>query len=210
LGLRTGRWIFGMVPLALALGGCASSHEGSEQPPAAGASQRPAPVFGQGPRYRPPPSGDLVSAGAPVGQLRCARVRRKRYGVHLEIFARRRDLVIPSGIGISPPRNRDGAYVTGGRCWFPVRTLEPTGLIEIDEGVQATLADFFDLWEQPLSPKRLLSFRAPRGKEVAVFVDGKRWRDDPRSLPLKRHAAIVLEVDGYFPPTRRYVFPPGY
>jgi hypothetical protein len=198
-----------MVPLALALVGCADSHEKPEQPRAVGVSQSPVPAFGHGPRYRPSPGGNLVAAGTPVGRLRCAQVKRKPYGAHIEIFAKRRDLVIPAGIGIAPPRSREGAYVTGGRCWYPVRTLEPTGLIEIDEGVQATLGDFFDLWGQRLSRRRLLSFRAPQDNEVEVFVNGKRWHEDPRSLPLRRHTAVVLEVGGYFPPTRLFVFPPG-
>jgi hypothetical protein len=90
-----------------------------------------------------------------------------------------------------------------------VRTREPTGLIEVDEGVEVTLGHFFDLWDQPLSKRRLLSFRAQLGEEVEVFVNGKRRRGDPRSLPLSRHAAIVLEAGGFFPPTRSYVFPPG-
>jgi hypothetical protein len=75
--------------------------------------------------------------------------------------------------------------------------------------VQATLGDFFDLWGQPLSRKRALSFPARRGAQVAVFVNGKRWGKDPRSLPLSPRQAIVLEVGGYFPPTRHFVFPSG-
>jgi hypothetical protein len=43
---------------------------------------------------------------------------------------------------------------------------------------------------------------------VDAFIDGVRWHGDPRAIPLNRHAAIVLEIGGYFPPTRRYVFPP--
>jgi hypothetical protein len=87
--------------------------------------------------------------------------------------------------------------------------MEPTGLIEIDDGVSVSLGEFFELWDQPLSRKRVLSFRAAPGEEVAVYVNGKRRRGDPRSLPVTRHAAIVLEVGGFFPPTRRYVFPSG-
>jgi hypothetical protein len=194
--------------LALALLGCGESDtkpDGSRAAP----FTRPVPKFGNGPRYRPGPGGHLVSAARPVGRFRCERARRGRYATHLEIFANRRDLVIPAGIGIAPPRKRNGAYVTGGRCRYPVRTVEPTGLIEIDDGVEATLGEFFVLWDQPLSRRRLLSFRAGPGETVQVFVNGKRFHGDPRALPMKRHAAIVLEVNGFFPPTRVFVFPPG-
>jgi hypothetical protein len=129
--------------------------------------------------------------------------------VHLEVFAKRLDVVVPAGIGIAPPRVRDGAYVRSGRCEYPARTFEPTGLIEVDSGAELTLGQFFDLWGQPLSQRRLLGFRAGREDRVSAFVNGERRPGDPRSLPLRRHDAIVLEVRGYFPPTRRYLFPPG-
>jgi hypothetical protein len=168
------------------------------------------PRIGTGPRYRPPPAAHTLAVGGrPIGRLRCSRSARRRFGVHLEIFARRLDVVIPAGIGIAPPRIRRGAYVRGGRCWYPVRTREPTGLIEVEEGTRTTLGAFFAVWGQALSPKRVVGFSAPRGGSVSAFVDGKRWRGDPRLIPLTRHAAIVLEVGGYFPPTRRYVFPPS-
>jgi len=189
--------------------GCGHGDAGSDDPRPVAVAHRPVPVFGHGRRYHPPPSEGAVSAGRPVGRLRCGRASTKRYGAHLEIFAHRRDLVIPAGIGVAPPRIRDGAYVKGGRCSYPLRTLEPTGLIEIDENVHPTLADLFDLWGQPLSRNRLLSFRAAPGQQVSAFVDGRRWGRSPRLVPLVRHAAIVLEIGGYFPPTRRYFFPQG-
>jgi hypothetical protein len=169
----------------------------------------PVPRIGTGRDYRPPPAGRLAAKGKPIGELRCTRRVRMRFGVHLEIFASRLDLVVPAGIGVAPPRVRDGAYVKNGRCWYPVRTLEPTGLIERDEGTRVTLGEFFAVWGQPLSTSRVVGFPARIQESVSAFVDGRRWRGDPRAIPLTRHAAIVLEVGGYFPPTRRYVFPPG-
>ena len=171
---------------------------------------RPVPRFGLGGPYDVPPSTGRSAAGRPVGALECSAQRRRPFGVHLEIFANRLDLVIPAGIGVAPPRRRDGAYVRGGKCWYPIRTIEPTGLIEIERGRQLTLGDFFDVWGRPLSERRLLGFRAKRGKSVDAFVNGHHWNGDPRAIPLRRHAAIVLEVGGYFPPTRVYAFPPGF
>jgi hypothetical protein len=186
---------------------------GSDDPALGGSDasfDRPVPHIGRGPGYELPPAGRAAARGNAVGRLRCERGRHgDRFGAHLEVFARGLDVVIPAGIGIAPPRSRDGAYVTGGRCEYPVRTYEPTGLIEIDSGTRATLGQFFDLWGQPLRRKRLLGFRAARGETVSAFVDGRRWPADPRAIGLDRHAAIVVEVDGYYPPTRRYLFPPG-
>ncbi len=68
-----------------------------------------------------------------------------------------------------------------------------------------TLGALFAIWGQPLSDTRVASF----GGRVGAFVGGRRWRGDPRSIPLERHAEIVLEVDGYIPPHPKYTFPPG-
>jgi hypothetical protein len=123
----------------------------------------------------------------------------------VELFARRRVIAIPAGIGVAPPQRRDGAYVRGGRCSYPLRTLEPTGVIELAPGPTRTLGDFFTVWGQALSTTRLLSFRAP----VLAFVDGHSWTGDPRAIPLARHAQIVLEVEGTLPPHRVYRFARG-
>lgn len=173
----------------------------------------PVPRFGRGPQYRFTPSGAAATAARPIAGLRCGQPASDkaadRFGVHLEVFANRRVVVIPAGIGVAPPRVRRGAYVTGGRCQYPARTLEPTGVIEVERGTQLALGHFFDLWGQPLSKVRLLGFRASPGRHVAAFVEGRPWRGDPRAIPLRRHTQIVLEVGGHFPPNKRYVFPPG-
>ncbi len=169
----------------------------------------PVPHIGRGKGYRLLPAGAAVEHARPVDGLRCGRRGKRRFAAHLEVFANRLDVVIPAGVGIAPPRVRDGAYVTGGRCFYPARTIEPTGLIELDEGAKVTLGQFFDLWGQPLGPKRVLGFRAAPGEPVSAFVDGQRSSGDPSAIQLRRHAAIVVEVGGYFPPTPRYVFPPG-
>jgi hypothetical protein len=136
--------------------------------------------------------------------MRCDSDERDRFGVHLELFAEKRVLIVAPGIGVAPPRERDGAYVRGGRCSYPIVTREPTGVLEVEPGA-FELGDLFELWGQPLSPRRIASFSGP----VTAFVAGKRWRGDPRRIPLRRHAQIVLQVGGYIPPHRTYRFPPG-
>ena len=170
---------------------------------------RPVPRIGRGPGYELAPAGKAAAAGRRISGLACTGARRKRYGAHLEVFANGLDVVIPAGIGIRAPRERDGAYVSGGRCQYPARTFEPTGLIEIDADRRITLGQFFDLWGQPLGRRALLGFRAKRAQAVSAFVDGRRQAGDPRAIPLSRHAAVVVELGGYFPPSRSYLFPDG-
>ena len=176
----------------------------------------PGPPIGVGPgsAYTPPPRGAAVRAGVAVGRRRCAAGGGRRVGAHLELFAHRHVVVVPAGIGTAPPVVSSGAYVRAARCSYPVRTREPTGLLELDSRAagpaQLTLGDLFAVWGQPLSDMRLAGFRAPPGDRVTAYLDGRRWSGDPRAIPLRRHAVIVLEVAGYVRPHAAYRFPRGY
>jgi hypothetical protein len=157
-------------------------------------------------RWRPPSLSRVVARARPVAGMRCSPVdHSRRYGVHLELFAARRVVIVAPGIGIAPPRVREGAYVRRGRCSYPARTREPTGVIEVEEGQRLRLGHLFALWGQPLGPRRLAGFSG----RVEAYVGGRRWRGDPRAIPLTRHAQIVLEVGGHVPPHTRYSFPSG-
>jgi hypothetical protein len=142
-----------------------------------------------------------------VAGLRC-RTRARvgdRAGAHVELFARRRTMLIPAGVGIAPPHRRAGRYVTG-PCSYPLRTRERTGVVEFTPaGRVLRVRDLFAVWGQALGPRRLAGFRGP----VHVWVDGRRWSGAPGAVPLRRHAQIVLEVGGYVRPHARYAFPPG-
>jgi hypothetical protein len=148
-----------------------------------------------------------VLRGAPIGRFRCAGDTGRRFGVHLELFVRRRVLIVPAAIGVARPYRSDDARVVPGRCSYAMRTLDPTGVIEVRLGVRATLGDLFGLWGQPLDRRRIAGFRS--GAPLLAFVGGTRWRGDPRAIPLRRHAQIVLELGGYVPPHPRYLFAGG-
>jgi hypothetical protein len=124
--------------------------------------------------------------------------------VHLELFAARRVVLVAPGVGVAPPRRRDGAYVRGGRCTYPVFTREPTGLVEVETGGRPkTLGDLFAVWGQPLGKRRMAGFKG----EVSAFVAGRRQHADPRAIRLTPRAQIVLEVGGYVRPHATYRFP---
>jgi len=126
---------------------------------------------------------------------------------HVEVFAQDRVVAVPAGIGVAPPLRRDGAYVRGGSCVYPLHTLEPTGLVLLGPGSTRTLGEFFELWGQPLGPRVLAGFPAPRGGHVAVYIDGVAWRADPGAAPLSPHAQVTVEVGPRVPPHANYVFP---
>jgi hypothetical protein len=150
-----------------------------------------------------------VAHRARIVGLRCLASPGRRFGIHLELFAHRFVVHIPGGIGVAPPQRRRGVYVLGGACYYPLRTLEPTGVVQVARGGGArrlhTLGELFAVWGQRLGERHLLSFAGP----VLGFVDGRRWRRPLAQIPLRRHAEIVLEVDGELVPHPAYDFPPG-
>jgi hypothetical protein len=173
-------------------------------------------VFAPAEPPAPPPVSrepGFVVAAAPAGVLgghtvagmTCG-VRRAVDAVHVEIFVDRKVLLLPAGIGVRPPLRRAGlARLAGGRCAYPLHTLDPTGTVLVDRARPRVLGDLFGVWGQRLGPRRLLSFAG----RVRAFRNGREWRGDPRRIPLVRHDSIVLEVGGYVKPHARYLFPEG-
>lgn len=146
--------------------------------------------IGSGPRYRVPATTAEVRAGKPVGNLQCGSST-VRFAVHVEVFANRRVVPLPAGIGVSD------------RCRYPLRTTTPTGMVEV--AAPATLGDLFRVWGQRLAPSRLLSFRS----HVLVFVGGTRRLGDPRTVVLRSREQVVIEAGGYVAPHPTYLFPKG-
>jgi hypothetical protein len=173
---------------------------------AQGAERYPPTPIGAGPRFHPPAAGQDVLHGRPVAGLQCGR-NTSRMGVHVEVFARGRVVIIPSGIGVAAPLTRDGAFVRPRGCTYPLRTLAPTGVIEVDKRRRLTLGQLFRLWGQPLSRTRLVGFRTTAQRPVRAYVAGRRWLGRLDAIPLGRHAQIVLQLGKYIPPHKTFLFP---
>jgi hypothetical protein len=78
-------------------------------------------------------------------------------------------------------------------------------VIEVATTRSLTLGHVFRVWGQALSAHRIAGFRS--ATRVLAFVNGRRYHGDPRSIPLRRHDEIVLEIGGYVPPHHSYLFP---
>lgn len=161
--------------------------------------------IGTGPRYRPAPAPAGVRAGRPIAGLSC-RADTTRFLVHVELFANRRVIPVPAGIGIARPFSAKGADVRPGGCVYPIHTTAPTGVVRVGIGT-ATLGQLLRVWGQALGTRRLLSFATTTA--VRAFVDGRERHGNPRSIRLTPRAQIVLEIGGYVPPHTSYLFPKG-
>ncbi len=162
--------------------------------------------IGRGPHFELRP-GVRADRGEQIGRLRCGPARGAWAEAHVEVFALGRVVILPPGIGIAAPRRRVGAVVRSGRCAYPVRTTDPTGVVAYRPGRGLRLADVFAVWGQPLSAHRLLGFRSPA--PVRVYLDGRRVPGPPGALPLRRHAEIVVELGAEVPPHASYLFADG-
>ncbi|MDQ6729862.1 MAG: hypothetical protein M3022_06090 [Actinomycetota bacterium] len=184
------------------LGGCGATPRGA---PAAGtipsALLREARPIGVGPRFHPPAVGPVIG--------RCRARLASRRGVHVELFAADRVVVIAAGIGVRGPVRFGAGRIASARCYGALATVEPTGVVLLRPGVQLSLGDLFRAWGQPLTEDRAGPFAAGRGDRVRVYISGRRRPGDPATVPLSVHGEIVVEVGPRVPPHIAYTFPPG-
>jgi hypothetical protein len=168
----------------------------------------PTPI-GVGAKFHPAPLSARVAHRRPIGSFRCERHDSRRLGVHLELFSRGRVVVVPAGIGVAPPWRAVRPHVIDGACSYAARTRTSIGVIEIAAGWRITLGELFDIWGQPLGARRVAGFRTTVREPVRGYVDGVRWRGPLRAMPLRRHAAIALELGRYVPPHPTFRFGMG-
>jgi hypothetical protein len=145
--------------------------------------------IGRHARFKPTVRTD--PGGHRIGRMVCLPEAGPRRGVHLELFAAGRVVVVPRAIGVARG------------CSYPVRTRDRTGVLEVRG--RATVGDLFAVWRAPLTRTRLLSFHG----RVRAYVDGRRVRGNPRRIVLRPHASIALVVGPDVPFHASYRFVPG-
>ncbi len=133
--------------------------------------------------------------------------------MHLTAFVDGKPRRIPAGIGIWPVlQAQSGRYgqfdVTQGECLSWVATHFPDGIIHVEAPFKRgfTLGEFFDVWGQPLGPDVAGSAHG----QVTAIVNGSVWTASPRSIPLKAHTQIQLEVGRPLVAPEKITFPGGY
>jgi hypothetical protein len=168
-----------------------------------GALKSPGPLGPPGPEGPPLEGGrSLAPAGAPspgssVDDIACQQGEQTLFHIHarLTIFVDGQPRSVPYGIGIANPQTEPttrGPFVASGGCFAWLHTHAADGVIHIESPVQRTytLGNFFDVWGQPLSATTV----GPVKGHVTALYDGRVWRGNPRTIPLKAHAQIQLDV----------------
>lgn len=129
------------------------------------------------------------------------------YHAHLDININGKAAVVPQYLGFVASGNQ----VVG---LAPLHTHDDSGIIHIENSVPATfyLGQVFIEWGVKFTPTCLGPYCSGKGKELAVFLDGKRYSGDPTKLVLKSHQEIAIEygATGKLPtPPSSYAFPSG-
>jgi hypothetical protein len=115
---------------------------------------------------------------------------------HLTVFVAGSPRQVPYGVGIAPPLEVEstpqGPFAVGGSAFFWLHTHAADGIIHIESPIERTytLGSFFDIWSEPLGPRRV----GPATGRVTAFFDGRHYLGNPRDIPLLAHAQIQLDV----------------
>jgi hypothetical protein len=104
---------------------------------------------------------------------------------HLDVYWNGKKVTVPAGVGIEPP---DQAGQGG--FFLALHTHDARGVIHVESPSKKdyTLAQFMGAWGVRLTSRCL----ADRCGAVKIFVNGKRFTQDPNKLILKSHEEIAV------------------
>jgi hypothetical protein len=138
-----------------------------------------------------------TTSGATLDGIQCAPLEQLAYHIHshLQVYVNGQPRALPAAIGILGPVAQQTAYgpfYGAQQCIYWLHTHASDGVIHIESPTKRvyTLGNFFDEWHQPLSRTQVAS---AKGK-VSAFLNGKRWNQNPRTIPLLPHASVQLDV----------------
>lgn len=106
---------------------------------------------------------------------------------HLSVTVDGAHVAVPAGIGIDEAQQRIS----------PIHTHDESGIIHVEsaEVRTFTLGQVFDEWGQKLGPGQVGAYRdGADGQTVTVFVNGKTFAGDPRTIALTSHEDIDVVV----------------
>jgi hypothetical protein len=155
-----------------------------------------------GPLLAPAPR---LATGGTVDGVQCDTSEQVAYHVHthLAVYVNGKARALPAGVGIVEPVAQPttaGPFDEASRCYYFLHVHARDGVIHIESPTTATytLGQFFDIWGQPLGVDQV----GPDTGVLTIYVDGKRFRGDPRSIVLGSHVDIQIDVGTPAPPPR--------
>jgi len=142
-------------------------------------------------------SAASAAGGEPVSGVECNSSEQLAFHVHthLSVYVDGVLRPIPAGIGIVAPleqQTASGVFDSASHCYYWLHVHAQDGIIHIESpaGHAYVLGQFFDLWGQPLGAGRV----GPATGPLTMWVDGRVYRGDPRSIPLGSHEDVQIDV----------------
>jgi hypothetical protein len=170
----------------------------------------------------PAPAPSAVAAGVRAAglPLLAAPGQVVRFAVHLDVIVDGKPVTIPAGIGQVEPVDRGpgpcpdppesltigdcapGHYVTADIAASQLQTHTSSGILHLqaERPGELRLGQFFEEWGVRFDRNCLGAYCAGAGKQLRVYVNGKRRRGDPRRLALRdgQEIAVVFGGPGAF------------
>ncbi|GAC1398295.1 MAG: hypothetical protein NVSMB52_11850 [Chloroflexota bacterium] len=116
---------------------------------------------------------------------------------HLTILLKGKPMAVPANTGIH-----------GNSCLYWLHTHDDSGEIHMEAPRPRTftLGNFFDIWGEPLSRTRAASAIVASGSVMHVYVGRSLYTGDPRTVVLRRHTQVTIEVGPPFSPPQPFDF----
>jgi hypothetical protein len=129
-----------------------------------------------------------VPAGQTIDGIRCEQMEGSVLHIHqhVAIFDHGKPVPIPDDVG----------RPLVGQCFYWLHTHTPDGIVHIESPNFKTfsLGNFFDIWGQPLGKTDVAGAKPKPHEHVEVWVDGRSYAGDPRSIELTQHLDVTIEV----------------
>jgi hypothetical protein len=150
-----------------------------------------------------PPTSDprtrnLIAHGQPIDHIRCeSEMLGYHVHAHLTILNLGRNISVPQYIGFSD-----------NTCLYWLHTHDDSGIIHVEAPSHffPTLGNFFDVWGQPLSSERVVNAVVGPGHSMRVYVNGRPFSANPRTISLRDHTTIAIEIGPPFSAPQPYDF----
>jgi hypothetical protein len=167
----------------------------------------PAPKPAHGAAPWPAPAGALRLTVAAGLQPERKETLTHHVHAHLDVFVNGKRVLVPAGIGINIKdpgvktfSDPDGSKAYGGielcakPCISPLHTHDRTGILHTESAspVPNRLGQFFTEWGVRLGRTCVGGYCRP--SNIEIFVNGNRYRGDPRAILLTDHKEIAIVI----------------
>lgn len=160
----------------------------------------------------PTATSTVVGHTAPtVDGVKCGSTEQLAYHIHehLDLYDHGLHVNVPAYIGIPTYVQNNQVFL---RCFYWIHVhAETPNILHVESPLKKTftLGSFFDVWlatastTLPTGNAYVRKLQASRG-QITAFYNGKRWDGNYRTIPLKSHGVITVEIGTPLVPPKQF------